>query len=82
MPMNRGPGEASHKESYAPPSVRRGLRGGLEQCGNQGAVEESGLKGGSEGIPSETAGTSPSEKHSRNKSLEERGSFHDGGNRP
>ena len=75
MPYRSGPGEASHKESYPPPSVKSGRLGGLEQCGNQEEVMESGLKGGAEAIPGPTAGTSPSETLSKNVALEEYGGF-------
>lgn len=73
----RGPGEMGRKESYPPPTAMAYRRGGLEQCGNQEAV----MEGQSGGLPSETAGTSPSEKVSQNVAAS-RGSFHDAGTRP
>lgn len=82
MPTGGGPGEMGRKEAYAPPSASgtEGYTTGL--CRDAESIDESGLKGGFSAIPEETAGTSPSEKVSRNKSLEDRGSFHDQGNRP
>lgn len=80
MPRGNGPGEMGRLEPYAPPSAKgsEGYMTGL--CRDAESIDESGLNGGWSSLPDETAGTSPSEKVSRNKSLEQRGSFHE--NRP
>ena len=79
MPKGGGPGESSRKESYAPPSAKgtEGYARGI--CGGQDSVMESGLKGGSAGIPGPTAGTEPAETLPKSRGMEQ-GGFH--GSRP